>query len=118
MRTVRSRGGGVCPGGVSAQGGVVCLPGGVCLWLRQTPPVNRITDRCKNITFPQLLWRIPDPILPDLTQYNLISHQLNQWRIQDFPEEGAPAYNFAKISQKLHEIERIWNLGVASFLPL
>ena len=37
-----------------------------------------------------------------------------QWRIQDFPEEGAstprgaPTYNFAKFSQKLHEIERIW----------
>ena len=40
-----------------------------------------------------------------------------QWRIQDFPEEGrqlpggAPTYNFAKFSQKLHEIERIWALG-------
>ena len=34
--------GGVCPGGVSAQGGVC-----------QTP-LNRITDRCKNITLPQL----------------------------------------------------------------
>ena len=39
----------------------------------------------------------------------------NQWRIQDFPEEGAPTpqggaptYDFARISQKLHEIERIW----------
>ena len=37
-----------------------------------------------------------------------------QWRIQDFPEVGrqpsmgAPTYDFAKISQKLHEIERIW----------
>ena len=38
-----------------------------------------------------------------------------QWRIQDFPEEGAPTlqageptYDFAKFSQKLHEIERIW----------
>ena len=51
--------GGVCPGGVSAQGGV-CLGcvsaqgcvsawGGVC----QTP-LNRMTDRCKNITLPQL----------------------------------------------------------------
>ena len=36
-----------------------------------------------------------------------------QWRIQDFPEEGtptprgAPTYDFAKISQKPHEIERI-----------
>ena len=40
-----------------------------------------------------------------------------QWRIQDFPEEGAPTpggaptYNFAKISRKLHEIERIWMPG-------
>ena len=37
-----------------------------------------------------------------------------QWRIQDFPEvgtpslQGAPTYYFAKFSQKLHEIERIW----------
>ena len=37
-----------------------------------------------------------------------------QWQIQDFPEEGAPTlqgvpiYDFAKYSQKLHEIERIW----------
>ena len=42
--------GGVCPGGVCPGG---CLPrGGVHL-----PPVNRITDRCKNITFPQLCLR-------------------------------------------------------------
>ena len=48
------------PGGGSAQEGVcmclprmgVCLPGGVHL-----PPVNRITDRSKNITFPQLRLR-------------------------------------------------------------
>ena len=37
-----------------------------------------------------------------------------QWRIQDFPEVGAqtlqaaPTYDFAKYSQKLHKIERIW----------
>ena len=36
---------------------------------------------------------------------------LIQWRIQDFPEEGAPTYDFAKFSQKLHEIERIWTPG-------
>ena len=38
--------GGVCPGG--------CLPSG-CLPRRCTPPtpVNRITDRCKNINLPQ-----------------------------------------------------------------
>ena len=36
---------------------------GVCVvsqhTLRQTPPMNRITDSCKNITFPQLrLWPV------------------------------------------------------------
>ena len=48
----------------------------------------------------------------------------NQWRIQDFPEEGtptprgggAPTYEFAKFSQKLHE--RIWTgRGGASLAP-
>ena len=41
------------PGEVSARGGVCpggCLPG----WCgRQNPPVNRMTDRCKNITLPR-----------------------------------------------------------------
>ena len=43
----------------------------------------------------------------------------SQWRIQDFLEEGAPTpqgaptYDFAKFSQKLHEIERIWTPGGA-----
>ena len=42
-----------------------------------------------------------------------------QWRIQDLAEEGAPTpggaptYDFAKFSQKLHEIERIWTPGGA-----
>ena len=48
---------GVCPGG--------CLPGGVCPgvyhsmhWGRHSPlPVDRMTNRCKNITFPQLRLR-------------------------------------------------------------
>ena len=41
------------------------------------------------------------------------SHRM-QWWIQDFPEVGAPTlqgaliYDFAKFSQKLQEIERIW----------
>ena len=40
-----------------------------------------------------------------------------QWRIQDFPPVGAPTlggaptYDFAKFSPKLHEIERIWTPG-------
>ena len=37
-----------------------------------------------------------------------------QWRIQDYPKVGASTlqgvstYHFAKLSQKLHENERIW----------
>ena len=47
--------GSVCSGGWSAPGDVYSeggclLPGGV----RYCPPVNRITDACKNITLPQL----------------------------------------------------------------
>ena len=49
---------------------------------------------------------------------------LGQWRIQDFPEEGAPTlrgaptYDFAKFPQKLHETERIWPPGGASKILL
>ena len=40
--------------GVHGGGGVVHGPGGVSQHaLRQTPPVNRMTNRCKNITLPQ-----------------------------------------------------------------
>ena len=46
-----------------------------------------------------------------------------QWRIQDFPKVGAPTlpgvgapiYDFAKFSQKLHEIERIRIRGCPKF---
>ena len=48
-----------------------------------------------------------------------------QWLIQDFPEKGAPTpgggeaptYNFAKFSQKMHEIERIWAEGARPLRP-
>ena len=42
-----------------------------------------------------------------------------QWRIQDFPEEGARTYDFAIFSQKLHEIKKIWDPrgGRASLAP-
>ena len=48
---VSGRGGG--GGSVPGPGGVVCLVGGVCLsalWDTTPPPVNRMTNRCKNIT--------------------------------------------------------------------
>ena len=43
---VRASWGGVLPGVHASQGGVVSQHA-----LRQTPPVNSMTDRCKNITF-------------------------------------------------------------------
>ena len=44
-----SGGGCLILGGVCSQGGVVSQHA-----LRQTPPVNRITHACENITLPQL----------------------------------------------------------------
>ena len=44
-------GGCTCPGGVPAMW--VYLPGGIGLPRYYPPPVNRMTDRCKNITLPQ-----------------------------------------------------------------
>ena len=56
---------------------------------------------------------------------NYLSVYNVQWRIQDYPEVGAPTlwdrgsptYDFAKFSQKLHEIERIWAPWGASLAP-
>ena len=51
---VSSQGKCLCPGGCLPGAGV-CLPGGVLPGgVFQTPPMNRITDRCKNATLPQL----------------------------------------------------------------
>ena len=69
MRTVRSSGrllgGEVCPGGMVSAGGGGCLPRVVSAWGVCIPActwadplsVGRMTDRCKNITFPQLRLR-------------------------------------------------------------
>ena len=43
--------------GRRACGGVVCVPGPCVAGIHTPSPVNRITDRCKNITFPQLRLR-------------------------------------------------------------
>ena len=55
LRTVRCSG--RLWGGVSAREGCLggCLPRGVVLYTY--PPVDRMTDACENITFPQLLLR-------------------------------------------------------------
>ena len=57
-----------------------------------------------------------------MTEFNIVLIPIAyQWLIQDFPEVGtptfgegvvlAPTYDFATLSNKLHEIERIWTLG-------
>ena len=51
---VPAQGGYACPGGVIERGCTcqgVCLPGGYLP--RYSSPVNRMTDRCKNITLPE-----------------------------------------------------------------
>ena len=51
------------PGGVPGPGGVYLVPGG-CTWfqggvylVRYSPPVNRMTNRCKNITLAKTSFR-------------------------------------------------------------
>ena len=66
------RGGACLEGGVSAwKGGGGCLPGGgvpACLeggcLARYPPPVNRMTDRCKNITLAKTSFRPVNITLP------------------------------------------------------
>ena len=65
MRTVycngRLGGGGVLPGGLCLAG--MCTP----------PPVDRMTDACENITFPQLLLRTAkSPIIMESISLPLI----------------------------------------------
>ena len=56
-------GGGLVPGGVWSQGGVPPLGGGLLLGdgipacTEADPPVNRMTNRCKNITLVTTLLR-------------------------------------------------------------
>ena len=93
MRTVCSSsrlfGVGVCPErgvclGVSSRG---CLPIGGCVyssmhWGRHPPPVDRMTDRCKNITFPQLRLRTviktSNPLLISKITFLGLRHMLMQ----------------------------------------
>ena len=84
MRTVRSSsrllGGGICPregglpkGGVCPGGCVSCIP--VCNGANTPPPVDRMTDRCKNITFPKLRLRTVTAAIPITSKAGL--YQLN-----------------------------------------
>ena len=67
------------------------------------------------------IWHPLDPPLtasPKLLIQEFSNKGANQWRIQDFPEEGVPTLqegtptnDFAKFSQKMHEIKRIGTPG-------
>ena len=98
MHTVRSSSclllwcllGGVCPGGVCQRGCLPkgCLPGGcipVCNGA-DIPHVDRMTVRCKNITFPQLRLRMVIRILALQTcacdHEVLIGYQSNSFQAQ------------------------------------
>ena len=48
---------GVCPGGVCVSKGLCVSRGCVYLGRMYTSPMDRMTDACENITFPQLLLR-------------------------------------------------------------
>ena len=61
--------GGVCPRGVSVWG---CLPRGHVSQhaLGQTHPMNRITDRCTNITLPQTLFACSKNYRTDIVSFS------------------------------------------------
>ena len=68
-------GGGFAPRGVSAPGGL--LLGGACLWSgggipacnEADPHMNRMTDRCKNITLPQTSFAGGNKLLVDRKKF-------------------------------------------------
>ena len=65
----------------------------VCLGGVYTPPVNRITDRCKNITFPQLRLRTVIKIFPIKTE-----QVPEEWQLDLFLEEGTVSESHVRIS--------------------
>ena len=56
------------PGGVPGPGGVYLVPGG-CTWSGTPPPVNRMTNRCKNITLAKTSFR---PVI--ILNYRSLDH--------------------------------------------
>ena len=75
------------------------------LWEDQDQPIRGLVTS-------QPFTGLPIVTLPCLMYHTVMTKR--QWRIQDFPEvgaptlQGAPTHDFTKISPKLHEIERIW----------
>ena len=83
--------GGVYSGEGVYSGGGVCSQGGVCSWgvvsqhaLRQTPPppVNRMTDRCKNITLKTTSMR---PVINPQVEINFNHKDTNKLLMGLFP---------------------------------
>ena len=69
----------------------------------------------------------PNVALGGMATQSTTHEDISQWRIQDFPEEGAltpkgrvPTYYLANFSRKLHENKEIWGQrggGRASLMP-
>ena len=58
----------------------------------------------------QILFEPKTPQSPLITEFTSGGSRISPRRGRQLPR-GAPTYDFAKFSQKLHEIERIWTPG-------
>ena len=89
--------------------------GDFLLCMQWSAPLQMICDNdMRRNLFRSIRFVLSDPLLSrPVHEVDLLRYQ---WRIQDFPEvgaptlQGAPTYDFAKFSPKRHEIERIWTL--------
>ena len=100
----------LCPGGSLSRWGVSFQMGGLCPGgsLRENPPPpiwqqaggTHPTGMHSCIGFFPLYPSGGSKISP-------------RWGVPTLPGGGTPTYDFAKFSQKLHEIERIWTAGGA-----
>ena len=67
----------------------ICVPGGVCpgcVRHARPLPVDRMTDMCKNITFPQTSFAGGKKLLPSITNYrNLKLKMLAQRGLETVP---------------------------------
>ena len=68
--------------------------------------------------FKYFMLHAPPPLIcryyPIFSLENVIYFCCSQWRIQDFPEKGAPIHYLAKCLPKMHENERNWGCVCSS----
>ena len=107
-------------GGMSAQGRVCqdgVSAGGVCPVGCTPPPVNRITDRFKNITFPQFSFATVN-ILTDSSKYTKgILKDSSLFPILTYLLEAAISDLFAFLLNFLRSRRKILGLFAEEFIP-